>query len=265
MTDLQPQDAQTSEGSTAATVDLTHGEGDDSGLPVELTAAIEAVLMVAERPIEPRLLAQLVETSVEAVEATCAELDATYREQGRGFVLARVAGGYRYQSHPEQAAYVERFVLEGQSSRLSAAALETMAIVAYKQPVSRAQVAAIRGVSVDAVMRTLTQRGYIAEVSRDSGPGQAVMYGTTALFLERLNIDSIVDLPELGEFVPNPDVVEALEHGLRFDPAEVNEVVEAAETSEPEAPLAEKSADEVFIDLRDSVTGYQDPRADAEE
>ena len=91
------------------------------------------------------------------------------------------------------------------------------------------------------------------------------MYGTTALFLERLNIDSIVDLPELGEFVPSPDVVEALEHGLRFDPAEVNEVVEAAEKSEPDALLAEKSADEVFIDLRDSVTGYQDPSADAEE
>lgn len=220
-------------------------------LPAELTAAIEAVLMVAERPIEPRLLAQLVETSVDAVEATCAVLDATYREQGRGFVLAKVAGGYRFQSHPEQAAYVERFVLEGQSSRLSAAALETMAIVAYKQPISRAQVAAIRGVSVDAVMRTLTQRGYIAEVSRDSGPGQAVMYGTTPLFLERLNINSILDLPELGGFVPSPDVVEALEHGLRFDPTETDTQVEDS----PE--LRETSADEVVIDLRDSVTGRQ--------
>jgi segregation and condensation protein B len=232
-------------------------------LPAGLMAAIEAVLMVAERPIEPRLLAQLVETSVEAVEATCADLDATYREQGRGFVLARVAGGYRFQSHPEQAAYVERFVLEGQSSRLSAAALETLAIVAYKQPISRAQVAAIRGVSVDAVMRTLTQRGYIAEVSRDSGPGQAVMYGTTALFLERLNINSIVDLPELGGFVPSADVVEALEHGLRFDPAELEPT---AETNDPpEHPLVEQSADEVIIDLRDSVTGYVESSASEQE
>lgn len=251
-----------------------------STLPAELTAAIEAVLMVAERPIEPRLLAQLVETSVEAVEATCALLDETYREQGRGFVLARVAGGYRFQSHPEQAAYVERFVLEGQSSRLSAAALETMAIVAYKQPISRAQVAAIRGVSVDAVMRTLTQRGYIAEVSRDSGPGQAVMYGTTPLFLERLNINSIVDLPELGDFVPSADVVEALEHGLRFDPTEHDVAVDGSSDadvdtqSEVEAErvpatgeLRETSADEVVIDLRDSVTGYEDTTrsADAEE
>lgn len=264
MTDLQP--TTNDDSSTAAPVET-------SKLPSELMAAIEAVLMVAERPIEPRLLAQLVETSVDAVEATCAELDASYREAGRGFVLARVAGGYRFQSHPEQAAYVERFVLEGQSTRLSAAALETMAIVAYKQPISRAQVAAIRGVSVDAVMRTLTQRGYIAEVSRDSGPGQAVMYGTTALFLERLNIDSIVDLPELGDFVPSPDVVEALEHGLRFDPATDDEPVEvvddpddaesvgqmAARANAASDALHETSADEVVIDLRDSVTGYQPP------
>lgn len=244
-------------------------ETDASGLPPELTAAIEAVLMVAERPIEPRLLAQLVETSVESVETTCAQLDATYREQGRGFVLAHVAGGYRFQSHPEQAAYVERFVLEGQSSRLSAAALETMAIVAYKQPISRAQVAAIRGVSVDAVMRTLTQRGYIAEVSRDSGPGQAVMYGTTALFLERLNINSILDLPELGEFVPSSDVVEALEHGLRFDPAETDTgVVDASgndvHSQQSDDHLSEPSADEAVIDLRDTSAAYEPPSGPAD-
>ena len=224
---------------------------DTAVLPDELMAAIEAVLMVAERPIEPRLLAQLVETTIEDVEAACAALDQQYRDSGRGFVLARVAGGYRYQSHPEQAAYVERFVLEGQVARLSAAALETLAIVAYKQPISRAQVAAIRGVSVDAVMRTLNTRGYIAEVSRDPGPGQAVMYGTTALFLERLNIDSILDLPELGDFVPHPNIVEALENGLRFDP-EIPEVVaeDAQTTDEP----TEISADEAVIDLRNATS-----------
>ena len=224
------------------------GSAKASVLPDELAAAIEAVLMVAERPIEPRLLAQLVEAGIDAVEATCAELDEHYRAEGRGFVLARVAGGYRYQSHPAQAAYVERFVLEGQAARLSAAALETLAIVAYKQPISRAQVASIRGVSVDAVMRTLTQRGYIAEVSRDPGPGQAVMYGTTPLFLERMDINSIVDLPELGEFVPAPDVVEALEHGLRFDDAETVGV----EVDEPSETSADAESDAV-IDLRDST------------
>ncbi len=102
-----------------------------------------------------------------------------------------MAGGYRFASHPDLAAYVERFVLEGQSTRLSSAALETLAIVAYKQPVSRVQVSAIRGVNVDGVMRTLVQRGYVDEVARDPGPGQAVLFGTTATFLERLGLDSL--------------------------------------------------------------------------
>src|SRR5439155_7546387 len=137
-----------------------------------------------------------------------------YEADDRGFVLVRVAGGYRFQSHPDLAPYVERFVLEGQSARLSAAALETLAIVAYKQPVSRNQIAAIRGVNVDGVMRTLQHRGYIEEVARDPGPGQAVLYGTTRLFLERLGLDTLDDLPALGDFVPGPEVVEALEQGL---------------------------------------------------
>ena len=143
--------------------------------------AIEAILMVAEDPVEPQLLAQLLEVPVKRVEELCAELQAAYDEDERGFILVRVAGGYRFQSHPDLAPYVERFVLEGQSARLSAAALETLAIVAYKQPVSRAQVSAIRGVNVDGVMRTLQQRGFIDEIARDPGPGLAVLYGTTTL------------------------------------------------------------------------------------
>jgi segregation and condensation protein B len=177
--------------------------------------AIEAVLMVAAEPVAPHLLAELLEVPTERVEAICDELADGYARDGRGFVLARVAGGYRFQSHPDQESYVERFMLEGQSSRLSAAALETLAIVAYKQPVSRAQVAAIRGVNVDSVVRALTQRGYIEAVARDPGPGQAVLYGTTSLFLERLGLDSLEQLPPLGDFVPGPEVVEALEEGLR--------------------------------------------------
>src|SRR5216117_2828296 len=131
----------------------------------EAERAIEAILMVAEEPVEPQLLAQLLEMSPSRVEEMCAQLAAAYDADDRGFVLVRVAGGYRFQSHPDLAPYVERFVLEGQSARLSAAALETMAIVAYKHPVSRAQVSAIRGVNADAVMRTLQQRGYIDEVA----------------------------------------------------------------------------------------------------
>jgi segregation and condensation protein B len=180
--------------------------------------ALEALLMVAEEPVPAQLLGQLLELAPARVEELCQELAAEYEAERRGFQLVRVAGGYRYQSHRDLSAYVERFVLDGQSARLSAAALETLAIVAYKQPLSRAQVAAIRGVNVDGVMRTLQQRGYIAEVARDPGPGQAVLFGTTPQLLERLGLDSLDELPSLAEFVPGPDVVEALEHGLRVEP-----------------------------------------------
>jgi len=184
----------------------------------DTTQAIEAILMVAEEPVPAQLLGQLLEVAPAAVDAACAELAAAYEAEGRGFQLVEVAGGYRFQSHPAQAAYVERFVLEGQSSRLSAAALETLAIVAYKQPISRAQMAAIRGVNVDGVVRTLEQRGYIEEIARDPGPGQAVLYGTTRLFLEKLGLASLDDLPPLGQFVPGAEVVEQLEAGLRPEP-----------------------------------------------
>jgi segregation and condensation protein B len=187
----------------------------------EARRAVEAVLMVAEMPVEPQLLAQLLEVSVARVAEICHELAAEYEATDRGFTLVQVAGGWRFQSHPDLAPYVERFVLEGQSARLSGAALETLAIVAYKQPVSRAQVAAIRGVNVDGVIRTLQQRGYIEEVARDPGPGQAVLFGTTALFLEKLGMATLDDLPALGDFVPGPEVVEALEQGLRLTPDEV--------------------------------------------
>src|SRR5713101_8825027 len=181
----------------------------------EARRAIEAILMVADEPLEPHLLAQLLEVSPARVEELCAELVRAYEADDRGFVLVRVAGGYRFQSHPDLAPYVERVVLEGQSSRLSAAALETLAIVAYKQPISRAQVSSIRGVNVEGVVRTLQQRGYITEVSRDAGPGQAVLYGTTSQFLEKLGLDSTDQLPSLAEFVPGPEVMEMLEAGLR--------------------------------------------------
>jgi segregation and condensation protein B len=186
-------------------------------VPLPEERAIEAVVMVAEEPVPPELLAQLLEIPTTQVVAICQSLAERYEADGHGFQLARVAGGYRFQSHPDCAPWVERFVLEGQSSKLSAAALETLAIVAYKQPVSRAQVAAIRGVNVDGVLRTLVGRGYVAEVGRDPGPGQAVLYGTTTQFLESLGVDSLDQLPPLGAFVPDASMVEALERGLRDD------------------------------------------------
>ncbi len=192
----------------------------------EARRALEAVIMVSDQPADPALLAQLVELSPDAVEEILVELSRSYEEQGCGFQLVKVAGGWRFQSHEDCAAYVERFVLTGQTARLSAAALETLAIVAYKQPISRAQVAAIRGVGVDGVMRTLQQRGYIDEVAKDPGPGQATLFGTTLLFLERLGLNSLDELPSLGDFIPGADVVELLEHGLRLDVDEADEPAE---------------------------------------
>lgn len=201
----------------------------DELLPVDdqiaaFKRAIEAVVLVAQDPVAPDLMAQLLEQPVALVERWCDELQAEYTEQQRGFELRRVAGGFRYQTHSDQTPYVERFVLHDQKARLSGAALETLAIVAYKQPISRAQVASIRGVDPDGVIRTLQARGYIDEVDRDPGPGQAILFGTTQQFLEKLGLDSLDDLPPIAEFIPDADIVEALEHGLRVHPADIADV-----------------------------------------
>lgn len=185
----------------------------------DVARAIEAVLMVADEPVSPQLLGELLEISPGVVEQRCAELAAAYEAERRGFQLVRAAGGYRFQSHPDLAAYVERFVVGDQAPRLTGAALETLAIVAYKQPISRAQIAQIRGVNVDGTMKTLVQRGYVAEIGVDPGPGQALLFGTTSLFLANLGLDSLHDLPPLGDLVPGADVMEVLEASLRVDGA----------------------------------------------
>jgi segregation and condensation protein B len=178
----------------------------------ETRRAIEAVLMVAELPVEPQLLAQLLEVPVARIGEVCRELAAEYEATDRGYVLVQVAGGWRFQSHPDMAPYVERFVLEGQSARLSGAALETLAIVAYKQPVSRARVSAIRGVNVDGVMRTLLTRGLVEEAGQDESSG-ANLYRTTGYFLERIGVTSIDELPELAPYLPDlEDMADELEN-----------------------------------------------------
>ena len=183
-------------------------------------AAIEAVLTVATEPVPPGLLAELLELPVERVEQLCRALAASYEADGRGFTLTRVAGGYRFQSSEAYAAYVERFVLDGGPQKLSPAALETLAVVAYKQPISRSQISAIRGVNVESVMRMLVARGYVQAVGRDEGPGQPILFGTTSMFLERLGLDSVEDLPPLVAFVPPASTVEMLENVLRSEPGE---------------------------------------------
>ncbi len=214
-------------------------------MATEAEKAIEAILMVAQEPVDPHLLAQVLEVSPERVAELCRELAAGYEAQDRGFVLVEVAGGYRFQSHGDLSPYVERFVLGGQSARLSAAALETLAIVAYKQPMSRAQVAAIRGVNVDGVMRTLQQRGYIHEVGKDPGPGQATLFGTTNEFLERLGLARIEDLPPIADLFPTADVMEALEKGLRVEPLVPHPL---DPTPDPEAAGVDWSEPEAEVD-----------------
>jgi len=213
---------------------MTDNDDNQSGaIDGQLVRALEAIILVASEPVSPELLAQILEQPIDVVTSLCESLASAYDDAGHGFQLVQVAGGYRYQSHPDVAAYVERYILDGQRARLSGAALETLAIIAYKQPISRAQVAAIRGVDPDGVMRTLQGRGYIDQVGRDPGPGQAVMWGTTPAFLEKLGVNSIADLPAIAEFVPGADVVEALEEGLR-----IPHVVDVPTTDGP-APVTE--------------------------
>jgi segregation and condensation protein B len=187
-------------------------------IEIETIRAIEAIVLVAVEPVPTAQLAQLLEQPLVVIDRLCAELTTRYAVGGHGFQLVKVAGGYRFQTHPDLSPYVERFLLDGQRARMSGAALETLAIIAYKQPISRAQIASIRGVDPDAVLRTLQARGYVTETGRDSGPGQAILFGTTPAFLEKLGINAVSDLPPIAEFVPGAEVVEALEHGLRLDP-----------------------------------------------
>jgi segregation and condensation protein B len=171
-------------------------------LDAELRKALEAILMVIEEPVGAHTLAQVLEVATEEVVGTLHALRREYVDEGRGFVLREVAGGWRIYTDPGAAAYVERFVLHGKSGRLSQAALETLAIVAYKQPVTRAQISEIRGVDADGAVRSLVNRGLVEEVGRDPSPGQPLLYGTTAEFLERLGLNDVGELPALPALSP---------------------------------------------------------------
>src|SRR5213592_2636323 len=179
----------------------------------DLRPALEAVLMVADQPMDEVSLATAVGYPVGEVVSALAELAAEYDEQVRGFELRNVAGGWRYSTREEFAPVVERFVLEGQQARLTQAALETLAVVAYKQPVSRSRVSAIRGVNVDGVMRTLLSRGLVEEVGQYEQSG-ATLFRTTSYFLERIGVTAIEDLPELAPYLPDLADLDDLEEAL---------------------------------------------------
>lgn len=172
-----------------------------------LAPSLEAVLMVSDQPLDRMSLATAVGRPVSDVDRALDELAREYTDQGRGFELREVGGGWRYYTREEYAPVVEQFALEGQQARLTQAALETLAVVAYKQPVSRARVSAIRGVNVDGVMRTLLARGLVATSGQDETSG-AHLYRTTGYFLERIGISSLDDLPELAPYLPDMDDLE---------------------------------------------------------
>lgn len=172
---------------------------DELGAP-SLAAGLEALLLLADEPMTVLSLAAATRRPVTEVEETIAELVAQYDAQARGFELREVAGGWRYYTRADCSPLVERFVLDGQQARLTQASLETLAVIAYRQPVSRGRVAAVRGVNVDGVIRTLVARGLIEEAGHDDG---SILYRTTSHFLERMGIASLEDLPPLAEHLPD--------------------------------------------------------------
>jgi segregation and condensation protein B len=176
-----------------------------------LRSSLEAIMLVADEPVPDVVIAQVLELPREEIAAALSQLAASYTAEGRGFDLREVAGGWRFYTREECAPVVERFVSDGQEIRLTQAALETLAVVAYRQPVSRARVSAVRGVNCDGVMRTLVLRGLAEEAGTDPDTG-AILFRTTSYFLERLGLPGLEELPELAPFLPD-DVDDGEESG----------------------------------------------------
>jgi len=169
---------------------------------VAIGRQIEAILMVVDEPVTEITLASVLQVPVDQIVAALEALVPTYED--RGFTLKAINGGWRFYSHPECSDVVEKFVLDGQQNRLTQAALETLAVIAYRQPISRARVSAIRGVNVEAVMKTLVTRGLVEEYGLENETG-AILYKTTSYFLERLGLNALTDLPPLAPHLPDID------------------------------------------------------------
>ena len=175
---------------------------------------IESILLLAEEPVPARLIGEVLETPRSDVQALLEELARSYAADDRGFVLREVAGGWRLYTDPECGPWLERFVTSGSHGRLTGAALEVLAIVAYRQPISRTQISEIRGVDSDGVVKTLLMRGLISEVGRDEGPGGPTLFGVSDEFLERMGLRSVDELPPLAGFMPDAEAVEDMEAKL---------------------------------------------------
>lgn len=211
MSDTEPQTvAEVAEPDLAAATEPEAELGFDvHDLPAGLRGALEAILMVVDEPVSEVSLAAALEVTVDEVSTTIGELAADYDRAERGFVLRQIAGGWRVYSRPVYAPAVEKFLLDGQQAKLTQASLETLAVIAYRQPVTRARVSAVRGVSVDGVMRTLTSRGLVEETGHDDISG-AILYGTTPYFLQRMGLSSLDDLPPLAPFLPEADSLDSI-------------------------------------------------------
>jgi segregation and condensation protein B len=181
-------------------------------------AALEAILFVAESPVPASELAEVLEVPLDDVAQLLDELSTALDERGSGVCLRQVGEGWRLYTRVEAFPYLERFASTATAARISAAALEVLAVVAYRQPVSRGQIAEIRGVDSESAVRTLERRGLIVETARLSGPGNPAVYGTTPLLLEKLGIQSLDELPPLADHVPPPAIVETLEETFRAEP-----------------------------------------------
>jgi segregation and condensation protein B len=182
---------------------------DVNDFPGGARGAIEAVLMVVDEPVSEMALASALELPVDDVRAHLEELEGEYAAQQRGFTLRSVAGGWRVYSRSDYAPVVEKFLLDGQQAKLTQASLETLAVIAYRQPISRSRVGAVRGVNVDGVVRTLLARGLIEELGLEGEAG-AILYGTTDYFLQRLGLSSLDDLPALAPYLPEVDVLDEI-------------------------------------------------------
>ncbi|HET7277751.1 MAG TPA: SMC-Scp complex subunit ScpB [Dermatophilaceae bacterium] len=182
---------------------------DINDFPGGARSAIEAVLMVIDEPVSELALASALELPVDDIREHLEALEADYVQSHRGFTLRSIAGGWRVYSRPDYAPVVEKFLMDGQQARLTQASLETLAVIAYRQPISRSRVSAVRGVNVDGVVRTLMARGLIEEVGSE-GETSAILYGTTPYFLQRLGLGSLDELPALAPYLPEVDVLDEL-------------------------------------------------------
>jgi segregation and condensation protein B len=185
-----------------------------SGADPAVRGAIEALLFVSDEPVAPSRLAKIIEASVTEVEHVLKALAAEYVDDDRGFQLREVAGGWRLYTHPAYHSQVEEYVLSWDTRRLSQAALEALAVVAYHQPVTRQGVNAVRGVNSEAVISSLIEKGFVREMGRDRNAGNAILYGTTRTFLERFGLKDLSELPPLEEFAPDPETERAIRERL---------------------------------------------------